>query len=82
MRLKLWNSETGCTDPGYSILSEKDMNFAYLMKRGECNYYTKALNAKKAQARLVIVALGQENEDPSSVIPVGPLDLKHRKNLP
>lgn len=49
------------------------------MRRGECSYYSKALSAKKAQARLVIVALGSEDEDPSVVIPVPPLNVKHRE---
>ena len=45
---------------------------AYIVKRGDCNYYQKAVNAHKVGAKLVIVVLNDEDEDPETVIPVKP----------
>jgi len=80
--VKYWPGDYGCEKPDMEAkgfredLHDTDIkNKAYIMKRGECGFYQKALNAQLAGANLVLVILG-EGEDPESIIPIGP---KHRK---
>jgi hypothetical protein len=82
--VKYWPDEYGCeepdmTKPEYSEdkFNTDKYNKAYILRRGNCSFYQKALNAQKANAQLVIVVL-EENQDPNTIIPIGP---KHRKHF-
>lgn len=80
MILKKWDTEDGCNPPSDDMMiSEDDQQrglYAFIMKRGGCTYYQKALNVHSAGGRLAIVMFNDEAEDPEGVIPIGP---KHRK---
>lgn len=80
--VKYWPDEMGCEKPDMNskafdeVHNNQDAkNKAYIMKRGGCGFYQKAMNAHIANGQLVIVVL-DEGEDPNSIIPIGP---KHRK---
>jgi hypothetical protein len=74
-----WVDEYGCENPSNSMLKESQTNVAFIVRRGECDYYTKAINAKLVGTKLVIVILSDLKSNPEEVIPVVPLNVKQRK---
>jgi hypothetical protein len=78
--VEYYSGGTGCTPIiKSSTESEEDngdyatMNKAYIVKRGECEFYTKAKFAGKENAKLVIVVL-DEHDDPKDIIPISTKD--------
>lgn len=77
-----WWTSDGCEPPDDGILSlRSDSPKAFLMKRGGCPYTQKALNAKKAGARVALVYHDDASVDIHDSTPVAPTGFKDT-NIP
>ena len=55
----------------------RNLNIAYIMKRGSCTYSQKAEVLKKAGGGLAIVSLLDENDNPRTIIPISSKTCKY-----
>lgn len=72
------NDEYGCEYDGYEHEKEQiyeKSHIAFLFKRGNCPYVTKALNARRAGAAMTIVYLDSQDENARNIIPIAPKNM-------